>query len=148
MHTASPKAIQLIKSFEGLELKAYRCPANIPTIGYGQTGPDIKMGMTITEADANKLLLRDLTRRGAKLNELLGTSKTTQAQFDAMLSLMFNVGNAAFANSSVLRFHKEGRYSAAEQSFGLWVKATVKGKKVVLPGLVRRRLAESTLYGE
>lgn len=144
--TPSPNAIKLIKYFEGLRLKAYLCSAGVPTIGYGQTGKDIKLGLVITEAEANTLLNRDLATRAAKLNELLAGAKTTQGQFDGMISLMFNIGNGAFASSSVLRNHKAGNFAQAAASFGMWVKATVRGAKVTLPGLVTRRAAEAKLY--
>ncbi len=147
MLTASLNCIRLIKTFEGLRLKSYLCPAGVATIGYGQTGENIKLGMTITEAEASALLIRDLSSRARKLNEQLDGAKTTQAQFDAMLSLAFNIGTGNFAKSSVLRFHKAGEYAKAEAAFHMWTKATVNGKRTVLRGLVRRREAEAQLYG-
>ena len=55
--TINRAGLDLIKSFEGMKLAAYKCPAGIPTIGYGSTGPHVKMGMTITRDEAETLLL-------------------------------------------------------------------------------------------
>ena len=56
----SQAGVDLIKSFEGCELKAYVCPAGVLTIGYGHTGPDVTPGMKITQAEAERLLKQDL----------------------------------------------------------------------------------------
>ena len=56
----SEKGLALIKEFEGLELKAYKCPAGVLTIGYGHTGPDVIPEMEITQANADDLLKGDL----------------------------------------------------------------------------------------
>jgi hypothetical protein len=63
-----------------------------------------------------------------------------------MVSLAFNIGLGGFRTSSVLRAHKAGNTSAAANAFGLWNKATVDGKLVEMPGLTRRRAAETALY--
>ncbi|MEE3439617.1 lysozyme, partial [Ruminococcus sp.] len=54
------EGLSLIKSFEGLRLKSYKCPSGIWTVGYGHTGKDVKPGMVITEEQAEELLKKDI----------------------------------------------------------------------------------------
>jgi len=137
-----PAGLALIKQFEGLRLQAYLCPAKVWTIGYGSTGPHVRPGMAITEAEAEALLLRDLDRFEDAVAK--AAPRAPQAMFDAMVSLAFNVGIGAFLRSSVLRLHLAGDHRRAAEAFGLWNKAGGK----ILPGLVRRRTAEANLYRE
>ena len=62
-------AIDLVKHFEGLHLKAYLCPVGVPTVGYGHTGPDVRLGMTITKAQAEQLLAADLAEAAAAVDK-------------------------------------------------------------------------------
>lgn len=133
--------LAIIKSFEGLRLSSYLCPAKIWTIGYGSTGPHVKSFMTITAAQAEALLQQDLARFEQAVAE--AAPKATGPQFDAMVSLAFNIGITAFQNSTLLRRHRAGDHVAAKAEFARWNKAGDK----VLAGLVRRRAAESALYG-
>lgn len=150
MIRTSQAGIDLIKEFEGLKLKAYFCPAGIPTIGWGHTATvtaeDVRKGRTITKAEADDLLERDLrldfepgVRAACKI-------APNQNQFDAFVSMAYNIGVPAFQRSTALRRHNEGNFQAAANAIELWNKATVDGKKVVLNGLVRRRAAEKSLY--
>ena len=134
------KGLALVKSFEGLELKAYLCPARVLTIGYGSTGPHVTPGMVITEAQADALLQRDLDRFEDAVAK--AAPRAGQNQFDAMVSLAFNIGIGAFLKSSVLRCHLGGDHRMAAEAFSMWV----KGGGRVLPGLQRRRAAEAQLY--
>ena len=141
--------IELIKEFEGLKLKAYICPAGVPTIGYGHTKTvtmeDVRNGKTITPKLAEELLkadLRDFEEPVLNACKL----KPNENQFSAMVALAFNIGIAGFRKSSVLRNHNAGDEDSAARSFALWNKATVNGKKVELRGLTRRRAAEASLY--
>ena len=134
------KGLALIKEFEGLELKAYLCPAKVWTIGYGSTGPHVKPGQVITEAQADALLQRDLYRFEDAVAK--AAPGATQNQFDAMVCLAFNIGIGALLKSSVLRLHRAGEYRAAAEAFGMWVKAGGR----TLPGLQRRRAREADLY--
>lgn len=136
----SPEGLDLIKRFEGLRLTAYLCPAGVPTIGYGQTGPGIKLGMTITEAKANELLADSLKKYEEAVTHYAGSAH--QNQFDAMVSLCYNIGAGNFKTSSVARLHKAGQYTGAASAFLLWNKAGGR----VLAGLVSRRKAERNLY--
>lgn len=132
--------LALIKSFEGCELTAYLCPANVWTIGYGSTGAHVKRGMTITSAQAEDLLKKDLARFESAVKAAAPTA--TQGQFDAMVSLAFNIGIAAFQKSTLLRKHKARDHVGARAEFARWNKAGGR----VLPGLTRRRAAEAALY--
>lgn len=132
--------LDLIKSFEGLKLKAYLCPAKVWTIGYGSTGSHVKPGMAITEAEAERLLRDDLDRFEDAI--AAAAPNATDNQFAAMVSLAFNVGVTAFLKSTVLRKHLAGDHMGAATAFGMWVKAG----GVKLAGLVRRRAAEAQLY--
>ena len=133
--------LTLIKSFEGCKLTAYVCPAGVLTIGYGSTGPHVKRGMTITQAQADELLRSDLRRFEDAVAEHGGTC--TDNQFAALTSFAFNVGEGALEHSTLLNLHRQGKYSAAQAQFGKWT----HGGGKVLPGLVRRRAAEAKLYG-
>lgn len=141
----SNKGLALLKEFEGCVLRSYKCPANVWTIGYGSTGPHVKPGMVITRKEAEVLLIKDLDRFEKAV--LKAVSKTPeQEEFDAMVSLAFNIGIGGFNKSSVVRNYNKGDKTAAANSFGLWNKATVNGKRVVLAGLTRRRAAEKDLF--
>jgi lysozyme len=141
--TTSPKGIALIKVFEGLELKAYPDPATggAPwTVGVGHTGPEVKPGMVITEAQADDYLRTDLARFEAGVRNMCPIS--TQNQFDAMVSLSFNVGLENFKGSTLRRLHNEGQHGLAADQFKRWNLAN----GAVMRGLTKRRLAEAELY--
>jgi lysozyme len=134
---------QLIKKFEGCELTAYRDVVNVLTIGYGCTGPNIREGMTITQAEADQMLSDRLAQEfEPAVNKAIGSTPTTQPQFDAMVSLAFNIGAGGFLSSSVARDHAAGRYAAAADAFLLWNHAGGRA----LPALTRRRSEERALY--
>lgn len=142
MYAISDVGVALIKQFEGCRLNAYRDVVNVLTIGIGHTGPDVHEGMAISQAEADSLLRADLQRFEDGVNGAIQGAPTTQAQFDAMTSLCFNIGVGGFHNSSVCRHHREGNYTAAADAFPLWNMAG--GKE--LAALTKRRLAEEKLY--
>lgn len=135
----------LVRHFEGLYLKVYRCPAGVLTIGYGHTGPDLAAGLTITEEQADDLLRRDLTRAAGDVDRLV---KVPLEPFerDALTSFVFNLGAGALGNSTLLKRLNAGDREAAAAEFLKWNKATVNGQKKVLAGLVKRREAERSLF--
>lgn len=139
MHT-SQKGLDLIKSFEGLRLSAYRCPADIPTIGYGTTA-GVKMGDTITKERAEELLREDVKRFEGYVNRLVKVP-LTQGQFDALVSFVYNLGAGNLSSSTLLRLLNAGDYAGAAAQFERWNKAGGK----TLAGLVRRRAAERALF--
>lgn len=136
--------LDLIKSFEGLELKAYLCPAKVWTIGYGSTGKHVTPGMVITEAQAEDLLRDDLARFEAAAVKYC--EPATDNQFAALVSFAFNVGEGegGLKTSTLRLLHQAGDYAGAKAQFARWNKA--RGK--VLAGLTRRRSVEATLYGK
>ncbi len=133
--------IALIKHFEGFRDTAYKCPADVWTIGYGFT-KGVKPGDTMTEAEATTRLEREVGEFAEGVLKAC-TRKPTDNQLAATIALAFNIGLGAFQRSSVLRHHNAGNFNQARDAFALWNKAGGK----VLAGLVRRRAAEAQLYG-
>lgn len=138
----SAAAIGLIKSCEGCSLTSYVCSGGVMTIGYGHTGPNVFANQVITQSEADTLLRLDVSRFEAAVEKTC--PETEQCQFDACVSLAYNIGPAAFAKSSVARLHNLKRYGEAAQAFMLWNKAGGK----VSRGLQSRRAKESALYLE
>ena len=136
------RGLELIKSFEGLRLDSYRCPAGVATIGYGSTGPHVRIPMTITPGEAERLLQKDIARFETGVTAMVSGVPTSENEFSAMVSLAFNIGLGAFATSTLLKRHKAGNKIGAANAFLMWNRA---GKRV-LPGLIRRREAERALY--
>lgn len=141
----SAAGINLIKEFEGVRLKAYRCPADVWTIGVGHTSaagpPAVKPGMEITNAQAMKILAQDLVQFEDGVDSAVKVP-LKQNQFDALVSFAFNVGLGALAKSTLLKKLNAGQYDAVPAELMKWTKAG--GKE--LPGLVRRRRAEAALW--
>lgn len=135
----------LIQQFEGLSLTAYLCPAGKWTIGYGHT-EGVQPGDKITVAHADALLAADLVSYGNAVADALGACEASRHEFDAMVSLAFNVGVAGFKSSTVLRLHRQGDRQGAARAFGMWNKAMVGGKLQEVSGLTRRRAAETAFY--
>ncbi len=136
----SPLCLDNIRHFEGLRLKAYKCPAGVWTIGYGSTGPGITAGLTWTLDQAKDRLKKDVETFAAGVAKIAGTC--TQGQFDALVSFAYNVGLGALKSSTLLRKHLAGDYAGAAREFAKWNKAGGK----VLAGLTTRRVAETALY--
>lgn len=137
---ASSKALELIKQFEGLRLKAYLCPGGVWTIGYGHTS-GVKSGMVISKAQAEEFLLSDIAVFEKAVNNQ--NLDLTQNMFDALVSFTFNVGVGNFKRSTLLRKIKVNPWdNSIMDEFLRWVYS--KGR--VLPGLQRRRLGEMKLY--
>lgn len=130
----------LIRSSEGLRLKAYRDSGGVLTVGYGHTGPDVKPGMVVTMNQAEAFLQRDVAHAADVVNQ--HALPCTQGQFDAFVDFVFNLGEERFLRSTLLRKHQAGNYTGAAQEFARWV----FGGGKVLPGLVKRRAAEAHLY--
>ena len=136
---------KMIEGWEGLRLEAYPDPATGGdpwTIGYGHTGPDTAEGVVITQEQADALMAHDLARFEEGVAAELGDAPVTQGQFDAMVSLSYNIGLGNFRKSSVLRDHLAGNYQMAADAFLLWNKAA--GRE--MDGLTRRREGEAQAY--
>ena len=144
MHV-SPSGVDLICNFEGLELKAYDDGVGVWTIGYGTTkypnGIRVKKGDTCTLDQAKAYMQNDLKAFEQTVNNTVKVP-LNQNQFDALVSLAYNIGSTAFKNSTLVKRLNEGNYKAAANQFNVWVNAG--GKR--MQGLVNRRAAESTLF--
>lgn len=137
--------LELVKRFEGCKLTAYACPANVPTIGHGHTGPDVTredIGVkTITQDEADNLLLEDLYLVEMRVKKLLQREATSN-QLSALVSFAYNVGTMNLRTSTLLRKFNAGDDKGAAEQFPAWNKAGGR----VLPGLIARRAAEQALF--
>lgn len=141
----SDHGIAFIKRWEGVRLKAYRCSANVLTIGVGHTAamgdPKPVDGMKITEAEAEAILRRDLGSIERDVAKVV-TVHVNQRQFDTLVSFVFNVGIGAFRKSTLLKKLNASRYDEVPSELMKWTRA---GGRVV-QGLVNRRKAEADLW--
>lgn len=126
----------MIESFEGCALMSYQDIKGVWTIGFGHTGPDVHENLVWTPAQAATALAQDLGMAEAGVRDT--RVPLTQHQFDALVSLAYNIGIHAFANSSLVALLKNGEPEAAAMQFLRW--SHVNGQ--VVPGLLRRRRAE------
>ena len=136
----SQEGLALIKKFEGCELKAYKCAAGVWTIGYGST-KGVKEGDTMTQEDADNLLLHEMEEYEGYVNDLAEVD-LKQNQFDALVSWVFNLGPANLKASTLLKVLNAKDYEGVPAQIKRWNKAGGK----VLQGLIRRREAESLLF--
>jgi lysozyme len=132
--------VELIAASEGCRLKAYKDIVGAWTLGWGETS-GISEGMTWSQEEADRRLCERLTEFAAAARRAL-TRQASPSEFAAMVSLAYNIGQTAFARSSVVKAHNRGDKVAAARAFHLWNKA---GGKMV-KGLVLRRAKESALY--
>ena len=143
---ASNDCLKLIEHFEGMRLEAYRCPAGIWTIGIGSTryadGSQVKEGDKLTLKQARVLFRVTLVLYEASVRNSI-QALITQNQFDAMVSLCYNIGPGNFHASSLRKaVNKNPSDPGIPALFDMWIYASGK----VLPGLVRRRKSEAYLY--
>ena len=172
----SPACLDLISRFEGERLMAYLCPAGKPTIGFGHvilprfdwplfrycdasrvmrlikecqtagrmTG-EAQTVLRIDPEQARRLLEHDAQQVGRFLNSVTPVP-LSQNQFDALVSLVFNIGQGNYATSTLRKKLAAGDFAGAAAEFDKWAMATVNGKKQKLTGLVNRRAAERALF--
>lgn len=138
---ALPIARQIIQSFESCKLVAYKCPAGIWTIGWGET-QGIKNGMKWTQEQADAAFDKRVQEFMSGVLKACPGLKNSPEQLAACTSLAYNIGLGAFERSSVCRNTNNEAWTAAANSFLLWNKAG----GIELSGLVRRREAERKLY--
>lgn len=136
----SKEGLALIKRFEGCELKAYRCPANVLTIGYGHT-KNVTEDMEITQQEANDMLDEELIEYCEYIDKMVKVS-LNQNQFDALVAWIYNLGPTNFRNSTLLTVLNQERYSDVPEQIKRWNKADGK----ILDGLIKRREAEALLF--
>ena len=132
----SKKGLELIKKFEGCRLTSYQLPSEEKyTVGYGHYG--VEKGITITQVQAEKYLVKDLATAENQVNKYQSIYHFNQNQFDALVSFAYNIG-------SIKQLTKEGTRTEAEIGYSILLYNKSGGK--VLKGLVKRREAEHKLY--
>lgn len=137
-----PAGIALIKSYEKCVLRAYLpTPNDKWTIGWGHTGPHIGPDIVWTQEEADAVFLRDLEWVEECINENVHLP-IMQNEYDALCSLVFNIGCTAFKNSTLLRLVNDSNFDAAQHEFRRWNKQA--GHE--LAGLTKRRAEEAKLF--
>ncbi|QQO96212.1 endolysin [Acinetobacter phage Minot] len=145
----SDLGVDLIRQFEGLRTRAYQDSVGIWTIGYGTirypNGVAVKAGDVCTEEQAKSYMKHDLQKFVKAVNKLV-TVPLKQTQFDALVSLVYNIGEGAFAGSTLLKKLNSKDYAGTAAQFLVWNKGRVKGKLEVIPGLTNRRKKEKAYF--
>ena len=141
----SPFGVDLICGFEGKRLTAYDDGVGVWTIGFGTTvypnGMKVKKGDTCTEAQAKAYMAHDLKKFETAVNNAV-TVPLSQNQFDALVSLAYNIGTNAFSKSTLMQKLNANDIRGAADQFDVWVNAG--GKR--MQGLVNRRSKEKQLF--
>lgn len=140
----SANGINMICGFEGLELKAYDDGVGVWTIGYGTTiinGIKVKKGDTCTIEQAKSYMAQDLKKFESAVDTSVKVT-ITQNQFDALVSLAYNIGTGAFKSSTLLKKLNAKDYKGAAAQFDRWNRAGGK----VMQGLINRRAKERKLF--
>lgn len=141
----SQVGVDLISSFEDTKLEAYDDGVGVWTIGIGTTiypnGVKVKKGDVCTLEQAKSYFANDLNRFESSVNNLVKVP-LSQNQFDALVSLVYNIGSGNFGSSTLLKKLNVKDYQGAADQFLVWN----KGGGKVLKGLVRRREAERALF--
>lgn len=138
--TLTKSGIDLIKNFESCKLTCYKDIRGLNTIGWGHR-TDLPVGAVISQQEADDLLSSDLQRFSDGVRKAL-TRPVTDNQFSAMTSLAFNIGLGSFEKSTLLEYVDRGDFTAASSEFLKWDHANGQ----VMPGILRRRLAEQALF--
>ena len=143
----SQKGLDLIKQFEGLKLKPYLCPANIATVGFGNTyypdGSKVKLTDPAITAQKAEELLKFLVQSYEKGVDSFCRDDINQNQFDALTSFAYNVGVGNLQKSTLI---KKVNLNPNDPAIRLEFMKWNKGAGKVLAGLTRRRQAEADLY--
>lgn len=151
----SAHGLNLLEQWEGFKLKVYKDSAGLPTIGVGHLltkseltsgkivikGVTVKYANGLTNQQVIDLLAQDVAPVGQVVTKAV-TVPLTQNQFDALVSFAFNVGNAAFSGSTLLKVLNQKQYKEVPEQLLRWTRS---GGKVV-PGLVNRRENEIKLW--
>ena len=143
----SEKIKKMIKGWEGCRLTAYKCPAGALTIGYGHTGTDVTPGKRITQQEADRLFEQDIRKFAQGVAPLFAGVSLTGNQFDALVSLSYNIGSLSAKAPTLMRLVKSNPNNPAIRAeFMKHVTARVKGVLTPLPGIVSRRGTEADHY--
>lgn len=138
----SDRGIALIREHEGFRDTAYLCPAGTWTIGYGHTS-GVREGQRCTREDAERWLVQDISSAERFVNHETQGVQLRQCQFDALVSLCYNVGGNAFSGSTLLKKVKVNPDNPSiRDEFGRWIYAGGR----VSSGLVNRREVEADMY--
>ena len=136
----SEKGLELLKHYEGCELTAYRCSADVLTIGYGHT-KGVTEDMVITQEEADQMLQDEMPEYEGYINDKV-TVELNQDQFDAMVCWVYNLGSGNLSSSTLLKVLNDGDYDGVPEQMKRWNKAGGK----VLNGLIKRRDSEAKLF--
>jgi lysozyme len=143
--SVSNKGVDLICEFEGEQLIAYDDGVGVWTIGFGTikypNGVRVKKGDTCTLDQAKEYMRHDLIEFEHTVNSSVKVP-LNQNQFDALVSLAYNIGSSAFKSSTLVKKLNAGDYQGAADQFGAWINAG--GKR--MQGLVNRRDREKLLF--
>ena len=140
----SDVGLKLIKSYEGYRPDARQLDTGRRVAGYGHA---VAKGesLSVSREDAESLLRDDLAPYEALVNDHI-FAPLTQGQFDALVSLAFNIGTEAFLASDVVAATNNGRILDAANAFDVWRKSDINGQVYIIDALVRRRTAEKILF--
>ena len=143
--SVSNKGVDLICEFEGKRLVAYDDGVGVWTIGFGTikypNGVRVKKGDTCTLEQAKEYMRHDLIEFEYTVNSSVKVP-LNQNQFDALVSLAYNIGSSAFKSSTLVKKLNTGDYQGAADQFNVWINAG--GKR--MQGLVNRRDKEKLLF--
>lgn len=144
----SEYAEAVMKEHEELRLKAYRCPSGVLTIGYGHTR-NVKTGQIINKDTAEKFFVEDVEAVERLVDREPFAKDLSQGQYDALVSFLFNVKYSSYQTSTLRRkIINNVNDVTIPDEFRRWVYGTdpVTKKKIKLPGLVKRREWEASMY--
>lgn len=137
----SQDGVKMIEGFESLRLQAYYDLRGILSIGYGHTR-GVREGDLITRETAEALLREDLEAAQNCVRQAVNMVRLTQHQFDALVSLVFNIGCTGFHNSQTLRCLEIGDFEGAAEGFSHWTRAGIEHPA----GLIKRRADEAAWF--
>lgn len=144
----SANGLKFLEQNEGVVLRVYPDESKIPTCGVGHVvlpSDGLKLGDSITQTQCDAFLAHDVGKVEAAINDAVAVS-LSQNQFDALVSLSFNIGVGGFLSSTVLRDLNAGNISDEKRAFELWDKDVQNGRLVVSPELLARRDREVALF--
>jgi lysozyme len=138
--------LQIIKDSETLRLKAYLCPAELWTIGWGTTrypsGKWVQKNDTCTREQADAWLAHDVKTAENDVKNAV-TAELNENQFSALVSLAYNIGGPRFSSSTLVKIiNADVNNALIRAEFGKWKRANGR----VQPGLIKRRAREANLY--
>ena len=143
--TVSQNGLNYLKGEEGWSAKPYYDDAGIPTIGYGHRIKPGEHFVSITPTEGEALLRSDLQWAEDAVNSLV-IVPLNQNQFDALVDVVYNIGEGAFAASTLLGVLNVGDYAGAAAQILRWDKIHVDGVAQVNAGLQARRAKDQQLF--